>query len=150
MLFPLASYFPHWNLLGFDFSQNAINIVNKRASDLNISGFVLKLLHFDYLFYLVNTEVFDLTTEPSTNSSIHDFPKADILALIFVLSAIAPEKHECAVKNLKRFLSVGSSIIIRDYGAFDHAMLRFRRGTKIGDRFYTRQDGTRVYFFKKG
>lgn len=41
MLFPIASYFPHWKLLGIDFSKNAINMLNKRASNLNISSYKL-------------------------------------------------------------------------------------------------------------
>lgn len=41
-------------------------------------------------------------------------------------------------------------MIFRDYGLFDHAMLRFSKGHKISDHFYVRQDGTRAYYFTLG
>lgn len=40
--------------------------------------------------------------------------------------------------------------MFRDYGLHDHAMLRFKAGSKLGENFYVRQDGTRSYFFSKG
>lgn len=39
---------------------------------------------------------------------------------------------------------------MRDYGVNDYAMIRFGRGAKLTDRFYTRQDGTRAFYFKLG
>lgn len=41
-------------------------------------------------------------------------------------------------------------MIFRDYGLYDHAMLRFSRGHKISEHFYVRQDGTRAYYFTLG
>ena len=41
-------------------------------------------------------------------------------------------------------------MILRDYGLYDHAMLRFKSGHKIQDNFYKRQDGTRAYYFTVG
>ena len=38
-------------------------------------------------------------------------------------------------------------LLFRDYGEYDMAMIRFKPGSKISDRLYTRQDGTRSYFF---
>uniref|UniRef100_A0A2K5EQ32 tRNA N(3)-cytidine methyltransferase n=1 Tax=Aotus nancymaae TaxID=37293 RepID=A0A2K5EQ32_AOTNA len=55
----------------------------------------------------------------------------DVVMLIFMLSAIHPDKI----------------VLFRDYGLYDHAMLRFKAGSKFGENFYVRQDGTRSYFF---
>jgi len=41
-------------------------------------------------------------------------------------------------------------VLVRDYGLYDHAMLRFAPGHKLADSFYVRQDGTRAYYFSKG
>lgn len=95
----------------------------------------------------------DLTEDTNSQSiqNLHkNFSKIDVVSLIFVLSSIAPKKQKQLILNLKHILKLGGSIVVRDYGAYDHAMLRFGRGTKINDRFYTRHDGTRAYFFFTG
>lgn len=35
-------------------------------------------------------------------------------------------------------------MLVRDYGLYDMAMLRFGPGSKLGERLYVRQDGTRL------
>ena len=51
---------------------------------------------------------------------------------------------------LVQVLKPGGSLLFRDYGLYDHAMLRFGRGHKISEHFYVRQDGTRAYYFSEG
>lgn len=38
-------------------------------------------------------------------------------------------------------------VLVRDYGVYDHSMIRFEPGHKLDDNFYVRQDGTRTFFF---
>lgn len=91
----------------------------------------------------------DISVEDAFSSSPIPPNSADFSSLMFVLSAIAPEKFEIAVKNAAQVLRKEGLLIFRDYAVNDMAMFRFGPNSKISDRRYVRQDGTMSYFFEK-
>ncbi|XP_052002166.1 tRNA N(3)-methylcytidine methyltransferase METTL6-like [Xyrauchen texanus] len=87
-----------------------------------------------------------------TKDDLHATVQADtvdVATLIFVLSAIHPDKMQQALGNIFKILKPGGIVLFRDYGLYDHAMLRFKSGHKLGQNFYVRQDGTRSFFFSR-
>ena len=58
--------------------------------------------------------------------------------------------ERCATPESEKSRSHLKLQLFRDYSVGDMAMVRFGPGSKISERFYKRQDGTRSYFFTKG
>ncbi|CAI2348784.1 unnamed protein product [Caenorhabditis sp. 36 PRJEB53466] len=129
MLFPLVAELPKLKLFAFDFSDNAVKLLEERAKMLGLT---------------VATSVVDLSI-PSISSPFDE--QVDLATLIFVLSAIHPEKHKIAAENMRNLVRIGGTVVVRDYGVNDHAMIRFGKDARLGERFYVRQDGTRAYYF---
>lgn len=74
----------------------------------------------------------------------------DICTLVFVLSAIHPERFAAVLEHIYALLAPGGVLLFRDYGRYDMAQLRFKAGHKIAENLYMRQDGTRSYYFADG
>lgn len=130
-LFPLLAELPNLFIYACDFSSTAIDLLQRNSN---------------YDQQRIQSFVCDLTDEqdiPIEENSI------DFVSMIFVLSAIHPDKMTSALNKIYKVLKPNGSLLFRDYGLYDHAMFRFarQRQHKLSENFYVRQDGTRAYFF---
>lgn len=120
-----------------DISDEAINILKSKSLYINNEHKYIKAF------------VADITGCVDRLEGNLDSNDMDIVSLIFVLSALDPEKMQLAVNNIYKITKPKGLILFRDYAIYDKAMLRFHESSKICDQFYVRQDGTRAYFFSK-
>ncbi|CAG8786029.1 13012_t:CDS:2, partial [Racocetra persica] len=92
--------------------------------------------------------VCDLTTDSLKDNIASG--NIDVVSLIFVLSAIPPEKHYNVIRNISEVAREGSIICFRDYAKDDETEIRFSTIAaqhKLQENLYVRQDGTMSYFF---
>ena len=73
----------------------------------------------------------------------------DVVTCFFVLSALAPSTMPIVAKNIATALRSDAdvSVLVRDYGRYDEAQLRFQKSHKLSDDFYVKSDGTRCFYF---
>ncbi|XP_076257819.1 tRNA N(3)-cytidine methyltransferase METTL6 [Rhynchophorus ferrugineus] len=129
-IFPLIGDKLNFKVFACDLSPRAIDMVKA-----NILYDAEKITAFQC----------DITTENVYQHVTKE--SVDIVTLIFVLSAIHPDKFIPTLKIIYSLLKPGGLVLFRDYGLYDMAQIRFKAGHKISDNFYMRQDGTRCYYF---
>ena len=98
----------------------------------------------------MTADVWDVTSEgeDSLPPSLTE-ASVDVVVLIFIFSALAPDQWNNALRNIYRVLKPGGEVLFRDYGRGDLAQVRFRKSRYMEENFYVRGDGTRAYFFEK-
>lgn len=130
LIYPLVEEGFFRKIYACDFSPRAIEFVklHPRYNTSIITAFQADVTQFDSLSCVIKEPV-------------------DIVTMVFVLSAINPEKFRSVIQNLLPIVRTGTIIFFRDYGIYDMTQLRFKPGHKISDKYYVRQDGTRSYFF---
>lgn len=126
LIYPLVEEGMNFFVYACDLSPRAVDFVksNDKYDESRMKAFQCD----------ITTE--NIFTEISNNS-------VDIVTLIFVLSAIHPQKFLVTLKNIFKIMKPGGMLLLRDYGLYDMAQLRFKPGNKISENFYMRQDGTR-------
>ena len=127
---PLLELNPNLEVYCFDFARSAIEILCQHP---------LALQPNPRLFPSVTCAVKDEL--PIADGSI------DLVLCFFVLSAIPPSVQGLVIRKLARALKVGGKLLIRDYGRYDEAQLRFSRNNRLADNHYVRSDGTLSYYF---
>eukprot|EP00890_Picochlorum_soloecismus_P003234 jgi/Picsp_1/3911/NSC_01423-R1_s-adenosyl-l-methionine-dependent methyltransferase domain-containing protein len=135
-IYPLLELNRKGHVYACDFSRSAIELV-KQNPLYNATGRVTAFVA-DIVNDPINTYV--------SNESI------DIGLMVFVLSAVSPEKQLTALRKISATLPSGGWVLFRDYCEGDLAQKRLQvegKQQKISDSFYARGDGTRAYYFSE-
>ncbi|CAH9125474.1 unnamed protein product [Cuscuta epithymum] len=130
-VYPLLATYPDIFVHACDFSPRAVNLVKTRK---------------DFEEARINAFVCDLTADDLCQ---HIAPSSvDIVTMIFVLSAVTPEKMSLVIQNIGKVLKPDGFVLFRDYATGDLAQERLiSKEQKISDNFYVRGDGTRAFYF---
>ncbi|KAJ6994647.1 hypothetical protein NC653_017452 [Populus alba x Populus x berolinensis] len=130
-IFPLVASYPNIFVHACDFSPRAVNLVKT---------------HKDYLETCVGAFVCDLTVDDLSKEISPS--SVDIVTMIFVLSAVSPEKMPLILQNIKKVMKPNGYVLLRDYAVGDLAQERLTsKDQQISENFYVRGDGTRAFYF---
>lgn len=132
-IFPLAATYPSIYIHACDFSPRAVDLVKA---------------HKDFEDTRMNAFACDLTSDELVN---HVPPSSvDIVTMIFVLSAVSPEKMPQVLQNIKKIMKPNGYVLFRDYATGDLAQERLTcKDQKISENFFVRGDGTRAFYFSE-
>ena len=127
---PMLRVNPSLHFYACDIAPSAVELVNQ---DEYLKGYLKAFVHD--------------VTKPIPVELMPD-NSVDYILLVFVLSTISPSMFNQTLMNLNRVLKPGGVFFFRDYAQGDMKEEIFeKRGNKLSERFYLRQDGTRIYFF---
>ncbi|XP_015972270.1 uncharacterized protein LOC107495618 isoform X1 [Arachis duranensis] len=130
-IFPVIASYPDAFVYACDFSPRAIELVKT---------------HEDFKESRVRAFVSDLTVDDLCKEILPS--SVDIVTMIFMLSAVSPEKMPLVLQNVRKIIKPNGYVLFRDYATGDLAQERFSgKDQKISDNFYVRGDGTRAYYF---
>lgn len=113
----------------------------------DFSSECLRLLAKNALYNAERIKPFQADLANDELCTLVDGVNFDIVSVIFMLSALQPDRMLHCLKNISRSMHSRSVLVFRDYGVTDYAMIRFGPDAKLCDRQYARQDGTLSYFF---
>lgn len=145
-LLPILRECRNLSAIGFDCSKRAIEMLRESYLKRLACGSAQSRKEGR----LLGAYVWDIT-EADIPSTLCNAEAADMLLLTFVLSALPPSSHADASWRCAKLLKPGGIILLRDYGRYDLAQLRFARSGKsrLSENFYTRYDGTFAFYFLK-
>ncbi|KAI5393532.1 uncharacterized protein LOC127092732 [Lathyrus oleraceus] len=130
-IFPVIASYPDAFVYACDFSPRAVELVKA---------------HEDFKESQVHAFVSDLTADDLCKEISPS--SVDIVTMIFMLSAVSPEKMPLVLQNIRKIIKPSGYVLLRDYATGDLAQERFSgKDQKISDNFYVRGDGTRAYYF---
>jgi methyltransferase-like protein 6 len=136
-LFPLLEETKNLKFFSFDFAPKAVDLLktNPLFDPHRVHPFCCDVV----------TQ--DLPTEVTSMG-------VDFTLLIFVLSAIPPEKIPIVLRKIHQSLKPGGLLLFRDYAINDMAQKRLEDQpnlqNKMGDNFFVRSDGTMALYFSQG
>ncbi|KAK6125055.1 hypothetical protein DH2020_041233 [Rehmannia glutinosa] len=132
-IFPLIAAYPTIFIHTCDFSTEALTLVKSHS---NFNG------------NRINAFICDVTHEELCDKILPS--SVDVVTLIFMLSAVSPNKMPFVLQNLKKILKPNGHVLVRDYAVGDSAQVKLdNRNQMISNNFYFRGDGTCSYYFSE-
>ena len=131
-----------WIVWGLDFSNVAIELLKNEERFRNSKG-------------RAHARVWDISQPPPLDDEkqlpppLPWFGVANVTTLLFCLSALNPKDMAVAARNVASTLKSEGTLLFRDFGRYDEAQLKLgtSRGKRLGENWYRKHDGTRVYYF---